>query len=194
MQVEASLVHCQKMVMKVSHLRGHKDSVNYLASAKNDEVDPVIRATIASGSDDSTVRIWDTRSAQTAKCIAKVFDGEPVNALLFTKGHTIQVAAGANIYEFDLRQERLILTKASHCMAFNMDEVNSLSQHPEKPNLMASTDDSGEIKIIDLETHGLEKTLRSGHSNICVTAEFRPKAAWDLVSGGFDSSLVFWYA
>lgn len=63
-----------------------------------------------------------------------------------------------------------------------------------KSSFLAAADDSGEVKIIDIKQNCLYKTLRAetGHTSICSTVEFLPWRSWEVISGGLDSTLVFW--
>ncbi|XP_077205195.1 WD repeat-containing protein 53 isoform X2 [Paroedura picta] len=57
--------------------------------------------------------------------------------------------------------------------------------------ISAVADDSGAIKIIDLESKKLSRCL-SRHSNICTSAVFRPQRPQCLVSSGLDMKVMLW--
>lgn len=73
----------------------------------------------------------------------------------------------------------------------NSDEINSLALSP-NGTYLAAADDSGEIKVINVRTHQLHKTLKGAHTNICAAVAFRPHHPWELLSGGLDAQVVRW--
>nr|CCA19794.1 conserved hypothetical protein [Albugo laibachii Nc14]CCA24394.1 conserved hypothetical protein [Albugo laibachii Nc14] len=185
--------------------RGHRDSVNALL------VDDVIHPNIlVSGSDDGTSRVWDVRSCRTTQCINvrralgvsssdQNVDTEAVavNSAAFgskQEPYLLHLAVANKILSFDLRNSSLILDSLSReILQANHEEVNAIHVHPgRRLNFLAAPDDSGMIKIYDLEQQRLFKTLQYQHTNICTAAVFRPNSPWDLVSCGMDGFLLFW--
>ena len=77
-----------------------------------------------------------------------------------------------------------------HQYAFNEDEVNAIALNHDESYLSAC-DDSGQIKVIDLDSKRLHKTLRK-HSNICTSVRFIPQRKKELISGGCDNNLIRW--
>ncbi|KAG8634572.1 WD repeat-containing protein 53 isoform X2 [Manihot esculenta] len=74
---------------------------------------------------------------------------------------------------------------------YNKEEINQIACNS-KSTFLASTDDSGDIKIIDMHQHCLYKTLRAGHTSICSSVQFIPWRAWEVITGGLDSKLIIW--
>ncbi|XP_008062419.1 WD repeat-containing protein 53 [Carlito syrichta] len=72
----------------------------------------------------------------------------------------------------------------------NEEEINCLSLN-ETDNLLASADDSGAIKILDLENKKVSRSLKR-HSNICSSVAFRPHRPQSLVSCGLDMQVMLW--
>ncbi|XP_062033248.1 WD repeat-containing protein 53 isoform X2 [Lepus europaeus] len=72
----------------------------------------------------------------------------------------------------------------------NEEEINCLSLN-ETENLLASADDSGAIKILDLENKKVSRSLKR-HSNICSSVAFRPQRPLSLVSCGLDMQVMLW--
>lgn len=72
----------------------------------------------------------------------------------------------------------------------NEEEINCLSLN-ETENLLASADDSGAIKILDLENKKVSRSLKR-HSNICSSVAFRPQRPHSLVSCGLDMQVMLW--
>ena len=78
-----------------------------------------------------------------------------------------------------------------HMFRFNADEINQLDINP-KASLICACDDSGEIKVIDVENLCLYKTLTRQHDNICSTVKFNVRKPWEIFSGGLDCRLIQW--
>lgn len=191
------------MATPVVTLRGHRDSVNALLC--EDAVQPHV---LVSGSDDSSVRLWDVRTARATRSMnvrkalgleagagADATDDAAVNALAFSAtGDLLHVAAGNKVLTFDLRLDALVFTHASReVLQANGDEVNALARHTGRAGrFLAAPDDTGDVRVYDTESHRLFKTLSGHHCNICSAAVFRPHAPWDLVSGGLDGFVLFW--
>ncbi|XP_059019005.1 WD repeat-containing protein 53 isoform X2 [Mustela lutreola] len=72
----------------------------------------------------------------------------------------------------------------------NEEEINCLSLN-DTENLLASADDSGSIKILDLENKKVSRSLKR-HSNICSSVAFRPQRPQSLVSCGLDMQVMLW--
>lgn len=72
----------------------------------------------------------------------------------------------------------------------NEEEINCLSLN-ETENLLASADDSGAIKILDLENKKVSRSLKR-HSNICSSVAFRPQRPQSLVSCGLDMQVMLY--
>jgi WD40 repeat protein len=91
----------------------------------------------------------------------------------------------------DIESKLCLQASIVHRFAFNRDEINDLALSY-NGSYLAAADDSGELKIIDLRTQELHKTLRSVHDNICAAVAYRPHHPWEVLSGGLDSKLVRW--
>lgn len=74
---------------------------------------------------------------------------------------------------------------------FNCDEVNQIDINT-KASFICAGDDSGDIKVIDIENSCLYKTLARQHNNICSTVKFNPRKPWEIFSGGLDCQIIRW--
>jgi WD40 repeat protein len=107
-------------------LSGHTDDVACLAVQSN------TRHSLASGSEDSTVRLWDLRAAaqsQCISCISTIFKGEPVVSLAWhpTEVHRLLAAAGCEVCECDLRKLSETAPSAVLAHRYTANEVLSNS-------------------------------------------------------------------
>lgn len=165
-------------------LKGHRDTVLCLDRSQN--------CLLLSGSEDGTARLWDEKTAKSVRCFA-AFEGEAVASVAFgsQSSEIVFAAAGNKVFSFDLRKPDIIYKTFEAEYAHNQDEVNSLAISP-NGRFLATSDDSGDVKIIDLQSNTLFKSLRK-HSNICSTVCFRgERRPWEVLSGGLDSLLVHW--
>ena len=78
-----------------------------------------------------------------------------------------------------------------HTLTCNKDEINEVSFHPSGKYVCAG-DDSGEVKVMDIDDKKLFQTLSGEHDNICSTAVFSVTKQWELFSGGLDCKLLRW--
>lgn len=99
----------------------------------------------------------------------------------------LSVAADNAVLLYDRRSTSKTLQK----FTFNQEEINQTALN-EKGNFLAACDDSGEVKIIDLESNKLYKTLTKHHTNICNTVQFRPTKPSELITGALDCTVIRW--
>lgn len=103
--------------------------------------------------------------------------------------HVLYAAAGSTVYCLDVRQGPTGSPLQTY--SFNTEEINQVALNP-KATYLAAADDSGAVKIIDLRSHKLFKTLQGAHSNICSSVQFHSRRPWEVVTGGLDSKIVKW--
>lgn len=168
-------------------LKGHTKSIQCLELEEKNNI-------LASGSDDKTVRIWDLNTFKSIRCL--VGFQHPVNSVAFDPVGTnlVFAASGNSLFYFDLRKPSVILSEHEQ-VTFNTDEINQIST---KGSFISLCDDSGEIKILKLDSTNecnkidLYKTLRKQHSNICTSVRFHPKKDGEVISGGLDGKVILW--
>lgn len=160
---------------------GHKSSV--LSLDVNSE------GILASGGEEELC-VWDKDgSSQTKVSYSQVDDSKEVNSICFCVKNPkhLYASCGNKVFGYDLRNLSSTLCEFD----FNEDEVNQITIN-DKGEYLACCDDGGEIKVIQLETGRLFKTLKNKHDNICSTVQFRPNCPWEVVSGGMDFKVVSW--
>ncbi|XP_012662359.1 WD repeat-containing protein 53 [Otolemur garnettii] len=113
---------------------------------------------------------------------------DDVTSVLFSPSCPTKLYAshGETISILDVRSLKGILDY----FHVNEEEINCLSLN-ETENLLASADDSGAIKILDLENKKVSRSLKR-HSNICSSVAFRPQRPQSLVSCGLDMQVMLW--
>ncbi|GAA0158349.1 hypothetical protein LIER_15404 [Lithospermum erythrorhizon] len=103
----------------------------------------------------------------------------------------IYVSTGNEVKSFDVHMADS--WKPLESYNYNKDEINQIGCNS-KASFLAAADDSGDVKIIDIQQNRLYKSLRAGHATvkICSTVRFLPWRSWEVITGGLDSKLVMW--
>ena len=161
------------------------------------------RRLLASGSDDKTVRIWDTRTNKPVKCLHGCFpDSIEGVAFVPTDDNLLFAASGNVLYSFDLRQPSVIQNTALSALSDIFEDINTLDVHPNQ-RLLAVSDDSNNIYFVPFDEQGAlinsketgirYKTLSRVHNNIVGSLKFHvnPKKN-EVISGGFDCMACIW--
>lgn len=107
-------------------------------------------------------------------------------------------AAGSSLMWLDVRQPGGVV----HSRSYHQEDVGCVLALPASArntsgtslgtSLLAAGDDSGQIKVIDVGSRSLVKSLRGGHSNIVSGLCSRPHRPAELLSGGLDALVVSW--
>ncbi|KAK3259969.1 hypothetical protein CYMTET_31057 [Cymbomonas tetramitiformis] len=144
---------------------------------------------LAVGSEDGGVTLIDLRNSE--RCQQKFHLENDVPSLCFSPVHSYSlfIAEECTISVYDLRTGES--GDPVQRYNFNQEEVNQIVLN-RKGTVLAAADDSGDVKIVDIQKHSLQKTLKGSHSNICSSVQFRPHHPWEVVTGGLDCSLIRW--
>jgi len=146
----------EKPYTLIGKLKGHKKSVICIDIKETQSL-------LITGSEDKTARVWDLRTGKSTKCLLGFADS--INSVSFspTKDHIVYAASSNLICSYDLRNPDVLIKSPVAKFDFNTEEVNQISI---KDSHLAACDDSGEIKIIDLDKGAVAKTLRRQHTNV----------------------------
>jgi WD40 repeat protein len=166
---------------------------------------------VFTGSEDSTVRIWDCSTHKPIKCFAQCFNGLEVDLLDFhpVNCSVLFVVCGNQLFSVDFQLspamiEKSVLDTFSQSGVISGD-INSLAIHGERLQL-AISDDSYSIYLIPFSKEGLflppatasssssfYPSLRRVHTNIIYSLLFTNNTRKEeLFSGGFDFCLCLW--
>ncbi|KAF9316581.1 WD repeat-containing protein 53 [Podila horticola] len=149
---------------------------------------------LASGSEDKTCRIWDIRSGKVHKALTGFESSVTTTSFTPADSHTLYVGSGQKIYTYDLRMEAMILSateSATKVYDGAEDEINQI-QVNHRATYLASCDDSGDVRVLDLKAHKWMRPLERKHNNIAMTIQFIPKKELQALSGGMDKLVVAW--
>ena len=156
---------------------GHTPWVNSVAFSPDGN-------TLASGSNDDTIRLWDVQTGDKRITI-KGHTGE-VNSVAFSPdGNTL--ASGSDdrtirLWDVQTGAERSTITGHTHW-------VYSVAFSPDG-NTLASGSEDGTIRLWDVQT-GEERITITGHRNWVNSVVFSPDGN-TLASGGFDDTIRLW--
>ncbi|XP_074860098.1 WD repeat-containing protein 53 [Carettochelys insculpta] len=141
---------------------------------------------VASGAEKGELTIWNEEGIRVEQIqLPRVDD---VTCVVFspTCPSRLYTSHGETISLLDVR----FIKGPVECFQLNEEEINCLAVN-ETDSILASADDSGAIKIMDLENKKISRSLR-GHSNICSSVAFRPQRPQSFVSCGLDMKVILW--
>lgn len=134
---------------------------------------------------DSLLKLWSPKDGSLINEISTPVRGDVTCIVQSEK--TLAASVDNAVLFYDWRD----LENPLHQFSFNREEINEICIH-QNGNYLCAGDDSGDIKVIDVENAKVFKTLSRCHTNICSTVKFNPRKPWELVSGGLDCKVVRW--
>mmetsp|Transcript_7770 Transcript_7770/g.14838 ORF Transcript_7770/g.14838 Transcript_7770/m.14838 type:complete len:305 (-) Transcript_7770:32-946(-) len=163
------------MAVTLAELRGHRDSVNSVSIYEN---------SLASGSDDGTVRLWDLRRNLTMMRVTdpSFAKRDPVSNVHLASEHKLYCSVANKLYLFDLRKAHSVsLAESEGIIAHTLDEINQIAYRDSK---VVMPDDNGTLTFLDTDVFSF--ALESVHTNICSSFAFSPDSTKGI-SGDYDS-------
>ncbi|XP_054241961.1 WD repeat-containing protein 53 [Indicator indicator] len=140
---------------------------------------------VASGAERGELTLWDGGGTPAGQL--QLPKADDVTSVVFSPQCPTRLYAshGETISLLDVRS----LKEPLEHFHMNEEEINCLAVN-ETDSFLAAADDSGAIKIMDLEKKKVSRSLR--HSNICSSVVFRPQRPQSLVSCGLDMQVMLW--
>ncbi|MBN3298541.1 WDR53 protein, partial [Amia calva] len=141
---------------------------------------------LASGAEGGEVTVWSEEG--TPVSTLRLEGGGDVTSAVFSPGSPskLYVSHGEAVSILDPRA----LKQPVSVLRIGEDEINGLSLN-ETNSLLAAADDSGAVRIVELDSGKVVRTLRR-HTNICSSVAFRPQRPQSLVSCGLDMQVMLW--
>ncbi|NXM25184.1 WDR53 protein, partial [Oxyruncus cristatus] len=163
--------------MAVKWTGGHSSSVLCLTVSAE--------GLVVSGAEHGELALWDGGGSQVGRL--KLLGEDDVTSVVFSahRPSTLYTSHGKTISVLDVRAFQEPLER----FHVNEEEINCLSVN-NTDSFLAAADDSGAIKVLDLESKKVTRSLR--HSNICSSVAFRPQRPQSLVSCGLDMQVMLW--
>ncbi|KFV66579.1 WD repeat-containing protein 53 [Dryobates pubescens] len=163
--------------MAVKWIGGHSSSVLCLNVSTE--------GLVASGAEKGELTLWDAGGTPAGQL--QLPKADDVTSVVFSPQCPSRLYAshGETISLLDVRS----LKEPVEHFHVNEEEINCLAVN-EADSFLAAADDSGAIKIMDLEKKKVSRSLR--HSNICSSVVFRPQRPQSLVSCGLDMQVMLW--
>ncbi|MDX6557936.1 MAG: eukaryotic-like serine/threonine-protein kinase [Blastocatellia bacterium] len=139
--------------------------------------------TLATGSRDSSVKLWDADSGALKQTL--IGNDEPLWVVVFSPDGKLLATGGADqtVKLWDAETGTLQRTLAKH-----RESVLSVAFSP-NGKILASGSSDNTIKIWDVQTGELKDTV-TGHTNGVVAVAFSPQGI--LASGSFDHTIKLW--
>ncbi|KAM4770758.1 WD repeat-containing protein 53 isoform 1-T3 [Rhinophrynus dorsalis] len=141
---------------------------------------------VAAGAEAGELILWSEDGLQLGKL--QLSGESDVTSVEFSPvcSNRLYVAHGETLSVLDTRAFREPLEN----FTVNKEEINCISVN-ESDSLLAAADDSGTVKVLDLEKKSVSRTLQR-HTNICSAVCFRPHRPQSLVSCGLDMQVMLW--
>jgi WD40 repeat protein len=148
------------------------------------------------GSDDGSLRLYCPSDTKVVRAIRGL--GSEVSSVTAVTpkdsgfGH-IWVACGSSVKSFNLDTQQLIQSNEHALTIINVGEnegdvTNEISVS-ENQKTLAFTMDSGGVGVVDLATKSVRR-MKTQHNSICATVRFIPDRPSELISGGYDNTLL----
>ncbi|KAF5896991.1 WD repeat-containing protein 53, partial [Clarias magur] len=142
---------------------------------------------LASGAEGGEVTVWTQEGTPLSQLRLTSQDDVTCAVFSSTAPGLLYVSHGETVSVLDPRS---LKKPTEELKDVGEDEINSLSVSDTGASL-ALADDSGAVRVVDLQTGKVSRTLRK-HTNICSSVAFRPQRPQSLVSAGLDMQLMMW--
>ncbi|MCJ8744821.1 hypothetical protein PDJAM_G00122990 [Pangasius djambal] len=142
---------------------------------------------LASGAEGGEVTVWTQEGIPLSQLRLSSQDDATCTVFSGTAPGLLYVSHGEMVSILDPRS---LNKPVEELKDVGEDEINSLSVSETGASL-ALADDSGTVRVVDLQTGKVSRTLRK-HTNICSSVAFRPQRPQSLVSAGLDMQVMLW--
>ncbi|KAJ7582960.1 WD40 repeat-like protein, partial [Mycena floridula] len=144
------------------------------------------------GSDDGSVRVYNSLTLKVIKAIRGL--GAEISSIVSgtRPGLAVWLACGQKVMSFNMENPKMILVASDASSELNLceadDVLNELAIHPNETHIAFSTD-SGTVGVVHLSTMKISR-MKTKHTSICGSVKFIPDRPNELVSAGYDMTLL----
>ena len=138
----------------------------------------------------SDMKLWSPQLEQSTP-VHVVSTLLPGDVSSITSSPTSQHHFAASVGDCVLYFDRRNLMKPTCRFQVNRDEIDEISIH-QNGRLLSACDDSGDVKVIEIESAKVIRTLSGHHDNICSSAKFSRTEHAQIFSGGLDCNIIRW--
>ncbi len=182
LQVVATLLNAVYNVKERNRLQGHSELVISVAFSPDGK-------TLASGSADKTIKLWDVATGKLSQTLTGHSDGvysDEVSSVAFSPdGKTL--ASGS--HDKTIKLWDMATGKLSQTLTGDSDAVYSVAFSPDGKTLASGSGDNT-IKLWDVAT-GKPKQTITGHSEWVNSVAFSPDGK-TLASNSWDKTVILW--
>ncbi|KAN0075115.1 WD40 repeat-like protein [Elaphomyces granulatus] len=139
---------------------------------------------VVSGSEDSTMRVWDITTGQVDQTLTGHSD--KVRSVAFSPDGK-KVVSGSD--DLTVRVWDITTGQADQTLMGHSRRVTSVAFSPDGKKVVSGSDDST-VRVWDITTGQADQTL-TGHSDVVMSVAFSPDGK-KVVSGSWDSTVQVW--
>ncbi|XP_016360991.1 WD repeat-containing protein 53 [Sinocyclocheilus anshuiensis] len=142
---------------------------------------------VATGAEGGELTLWSHDGSPVSKLHLSADDDVTCVAFSPSTPCMLYASHARTVSVLDTRNLKTAVTELADV---GEEEINWLSVN-ESGALLAAADDSGAVRVVDLQLEKVIRTLRK-HDNICSSVTFRPHRPQSLVSAGLDMQAMLW--
>ncbi len=160
-------------------LEGHSNHIRTVAYSADG-------SRIISGSDDETIRVWDSHTGDCLKVLPG-HQGAVWSVATAQRHHLVSGSMNQRVKLWNLKTGECLLTLQGYS-----DAIWAIALAPHNPRLIASGSTDHSVKLWNLTSGECQRSL-PGHTNWVVAVAFHPNGT-SLASGSLDQTIRLWDA
>ncbi|KAJ1720396.1 glycogenin glucosyltransferase [Coemansia erecta] len=175
--------------LEVARLKLHRDRITALAAGSCS-----CESLLLSGSDDSTVALWDTRDNKSTGVIGGFDLGEDdggITGIGFASDFSLVVSYGAHVSVLDRRKISRYSQRSAVALA-DFDHGCDVEALSTRGDFVALVDEEGMVGVFDVTDSSISVDKFAGaHDALASCVTIHPEQP-EIATGGFDQKVRFW--